>query len=658
MLFSVRASAQQRIETGFERDVNRYRWMATAHLIQEIGAWRMSVDNRFTSDAFILFSDRLSFRDENVLAWRVDRGFAGGFGAVMRGRSLWYSQSRVFSQAIYGGMHYADGSRWSIEPAVGMAWDRRPGVTLEGEPPLRTDVGPAFGVRAAWTPPPINDYRLDLAADGSWQFINPRRGRGLHVDGTVARRFDDVRISTVIDYSNYRRDAYQAVSFLNRTTPTDRLSETVEATASDTLRIGLETEAPLYRGIRLIGRTDFRANNRRIRTLRAPDDALYFDTAFNRRMIDGRIGLGYGTGDEGDLMMQIAAEAGAEVERRRLTNRDELPAAQASQKTNLLRQADYDEGMIALHARGRAAVGRFVFDVDGSSSIVRHDTPELNLDDRDEVYHNGQFGARMRFSRYVTAEARFLGTYYHTVYLNAARSAENNIRRSLRLRPALHWTPSERTRVRVGSELRATYTVHDFSLPGRRAADQSARELRYEAEAEHRIGGGMSIFAEGSLSDLRLGRLLWDEFAEIPFDTLRTYSGWVGLQVQTRRGITGVVGARVFIRTDFDRSTTVRYPVVDEEGTVRLDENGEVLRTSITRPGRSWIEQIGPTCSITWPIRGLSTLRLDGWLNVQHVRRRLYGELPDDDAARIRSAGRSGDRKIIPNLSMVAMWRL
>ena len=44
----------------------------------------------------------------------------------------------------------------------------------------------------------------------------------------------------------------------------------------------------------------------------------------------------------------------------------------------------------------------------------------------------------------------------------------------LRLRPSIEWTPSRLTRVRLTSEVRATYTTEDFMLPGRRSSDQSA----------------------------------------------------------------------------------------------------------------------------------------------------------------------------------------
>lgn len=648
--------AVRRIETGFERDVNRYRWTGNALLREQIGNWRLLLDNRFMSDAFELFNGRLRFRDENRLGWIVDRPINGRFSARARGRALWYTQSRVFSQQIYGGLRFQARPDLWIEPAVGFAWDRRPGVgTGSSEIPLRADLGPAYGTRLAWTPPPLHDYHVRLEADGSWQVINPRRGRAVRLDGAVSRNFDEARLRSTVRYSNYRRDAYQAVSFLNRPDQSNRLSETVEATTSDTLAAGLHMEAPLVRGFRMTGRADFGANNRFIEALRTPADALFFDTAFNRRSFDGEVGIAYS--NENNVMVHLAARRGAETERRRLTNHDDLPDTQAAQKSGLLQQADYDQGLFALQARSHATLGRMAFSFDGSSSILRHDTPESNLDDRDELYHNGQMGALLKLSRYIQADVKLLGTYYHTVYLDAERSAENNVQRSLRLRPAFEWTPSTHTRIRLTSEIRATYTVHDFVLPGRRASDQSAREMRYDADVEHRFAPGLTGFFTGSYSDLHLGRLMWDSFAEIPFDTLRTYSGWLRLQVRTETQITAEVGFRFFVRRDFDRSTTIRYNRRGENGEVLTGSDGSPLQSSITRPGRSWIEQVGPTCSITWPLRGLSTLRLDGWLNVQHVRRRLYGGLPEGSAEIIEEAGRRGDRLIIPNVSLTTAWK-
>ena len=55
---------------------------------------------------------------------------------------------------------------------------------------------------------------------------------------------------------------------------------------------------------------------------------------------------------------------------------------------------------------------------------------------------------------------------------------------------------------------------------------------------------------------------------------------------------------------------------------------------------------------------GGSTLRLDGWLNLQRVHHRLYGTLPDASADAIRDAARRGTRTLIPNLALSIDWRL
>ncbi len=649
-----RAQPLKQFSAGFERDVNRYRWSADLQVGQRFGAWDVALANRFSSDAFILFADELSFRDENRLVWRAGRPLGARFALRFHGEAAWFSLSRVFTQATYAGLRFAPRPDVWVEPMAGVAWDQRPGALIEAgrEASLRTDAGPAFGVRLGAAPPPLNGYRLTAEGEGSWQLINPRRARAIRLGGRAERTFETTRFSSEVRVSSFRRDAYQAVSFLNRNTPTNRLSETVEATTSDTLMAALELDTPLFRGIRLRTRLNAALNSRLVRTLRAPAEVLFFDTDFDRQSFDLESGVRYETPD---VEARLGLQVGAEVERRILANREALPTAQAAQKTDLLRQADFDRGYVTFLGRARANLTGFLaLNFDGTASVLRHDTPEVNPDDRDEVFYNGSFGALFRLSRYLRAEVRLFGSYFHTVYLRAERSAENNVQRSLRLRPAVTWTPSPRTQMRLGSEVRATYTVDDFVLPGRRPSDQSAREMRYNLDAEHDFGSGVQVWATGSLSELRLGRFLSDRFAEIPFDTLRTYSGWVRLRTGHR--LTAEIGLRFFIRSDFDRATTVRYARVDADGNPIRDEAGNPLTATITRPGRERIEQTGPTFALEWPMRRRSTLRLDGWLTIQHVRQRLYGGLPEGLEDRIRRAGQRGVRTLIPNLSVTMLW--
>lgn len=612
--------------------------------------WEFAVTNRFQSDAFILFTNQLQFRDQNLLNWFVARPSAATVTPRFRGRTFWFGQSRVFTQTLYGGVRITPRPFAWVEPVIGAAWDQRPGAPQpDGTSPLRTDAGPALGARLYYEPPPKPTYRVRLLGDGAWQAITPRRGYHARVAGFAERLFETTRLASRLRMASVRRDTYQAVSILNRDTPP---SETIEATTSDTLEVGVDLEMPVYRRLRLTSRLDFTINNRFIRGPRASEEVLFFETDFNRRAIDAEVALLY---TKQQVTARLALQGSATTEERQLANRDALPPAEAAQKINLLRQADYDEGAFGLIANLRSPIGRrAVVTFDGSSRILRHDTPEVNRDDRDEIYHNAELGAIFFLSRYLEMDVKMFGSFYHTVYLKAERSAENTKQRSLRLRPTIRWKPSPRTRIRVGTEVRATYTVDDFVLPGRRPSDQSAREIRYAAEVEHDLPSGPRLMATGSYSDLRLGRLLWGDFAEIPFDTLRTYSAW--LHVQTGQRIIADVGLRIFIRTDFDRSTSVRYRRLDAAGNVLRDENGQVLTGRISRPGRQWIEQIGPTASIMWSMNGASMVRLDGWLNVQHIRWQLYGDLPEASADEIIRAAERGTRKVIPNLLLTVVW--
>ena len=649
------AQSLRRLETDFERDINRYRWFSGVTVQQTVSNRVLQISNRFSSDAFILFNDLLSFRDENILNWALSPTSGKRTSLAFRGNLAAFSQSRVLSQQAYGTLAFSVRDLVDIEPGIGIALDQRPGAsTTSGKAPLRRDIGPAIATLIALRPTDAGGYTLQMDATGNLQLITPRRGRQLRMNGRAERLFDTTRFASTVFYSNVRRDAYQSVSFLNRDAAITPLSETIEATTSDTLNIGLELDAPIAPWLQLSNRIDFTSNNRRIRTLRTPEESLFFDTDFNRRRIDVSIGLDVNTRR---WVSRLSLEGTTEVETRQLTNREDVPAIQATQKADLLEQADYDRSIIGVRFQNRGFLSRnLVMQLETSANILRHDTPESNQDDRDESFLSAEVQLEYKMSRFVTLQVDVFGTYYHTVYLKARRSAENNVQRSLRFRPAIEWTPTERTYLRVRSGVRATYTVDDFVLEGRRPTDQSARELQYDGEFRQDLGNDFVLSATGGLSDLRLGRFLSDSFAEIPFDTLQTYNGWVRLQ--SGKTIRTEIGMRVFVRTDFERATSVQYRRIDEAGALVFDASGNVVRSTITRPGRRWIEQIGPTIAISWIMSKGSQFRVNGWLNIQRIRQRLYGDLPEGLSEHIRAEARRGTTRTIPNLSVSVLWNL
>ena len=633
------------LEGGFERDVNRYRWTAGLTSRTRVGPWQVDLVNRYRSDAFLLFDDRLSFRDENRTRYSATTARdTKTSGAVIHGAADWYSLSRVFRQDVWGGYRFWPESRIWVEPAVGFALDARPGFGADAlSAPVRTDAGPGAGVRFGVPTADFGGYLTRAEGVAQIQRTAPRTGSVLRTLFDAERTFDKTRLRTRLAGSSVRRDAYQAASFLNRDDAIGRQTETVESTRSDTLSVGIDIESQLARPFWMTASLDVGANSRNVETLRAPADALFFDSAFRRRTVEATMAARW---EEARSRARLAVTAGAEVERRRLTNADDLPSAQASQKLNLLRQADNERGYLSLQGTLDTEVRQgWTVHLDGSANILRHDTPEVNPDDRDELLYNAVAGTRVRIREGLELTAQVFGSWFHTVYIKSIRSAENSVQRSIRYRPGLQWRPGPRTRVRLTSEVRATYTVDDFVLAGRRPTDQAAREMRYEFEGEHQVRSGLRLLVTGSVSDLQLGRFLDDVFAEIPFDTLRTASAWA--RVQTGGNVQAELGVRVFIRTDFDRAASVRYSIPGTD-----DEN------VISRMGRQRIDQMGPTMAVVWPMRQNAYLRLDGWATLQTVSHRLYGDLPEGSADLIRRAASRGKRTIIPNLALTMRWGL
>ncbi len=278
-------------------------------------------------------------------------------------------------------------------------------------------------------------------------------------------------------------------------------------------------------------------------------------------------------------------------------------------------------------------------------AYLRLDTPDANADDRDEAFASGRLGAEWRVSPRLVVDVQAFGSDYHTVYLRAARSGENSRQRALRLRPGATWTPRVGTRARLEGEVRATYTRDDFRLPGRPPSDQSAREQRLNLDAEHAFAPTLRLYATATASDLRLGRLLPDRFAEVPFDTVRTYDAHVRLVAQ--RAWRAELGVRIFYRTDYSPAITTRFPRADG------------ATAAVTRPGVTWLRQLGPTASLSIPIgaRG-SSVELSGWYAIQQQAARLYGRLDEANERAILKAASDAPARLLPRVTFGVVWRL
>ncbi|MYH07591.1 MAG: hypothetical protein F4146_03365 [Rhodothermaceae bacterium] len=100
--------------TGFARELNQYRWNSAIAWSAEVARWQLDLTNRFLSDAYIQFDNRLRFRDENRLQFRAFRPFGSRYGTSIRGDLDWFGSGRASSQALLGGVQIRPVSKLPI----------------------------------------------------------------------------------------------------------------------------------------------------------------------------------------------------------------------------------------------------------------------------------------------------------------------------------------------------------------------------------------------------------------------------------------------------------------------------------------------------------------------------------------------------------------
>jgi hypothetical protein len=148
---------------------------------------------------------------------------------------------------------------------------------------------------------------------------------------------------------------------------------------------------------------------------------------------------------------------------------------------------------------------------------------------------------------------------------------------------------------------------------------------------------------QGSRSELRIGKLIWKGFREVPIDTLITYDGTMEI-ARKRAGTEIAVGMRVYHKTDFLIRATQSIPL----------GNGTVSRTAT---GQLTTAQYGPQVRILFPFGRGQEIQIRGWYQIQKTWTDLYTTYPAELRAAFVRAERTPVTRVFPNLDMTVRFR-
>ncbi|MEN9839337.1 MAG: hypothetical protein RL177_816, partial [Bacteroidota bacterium] len=575
LFLSLSASAQSlQGETQFSRQLEAIQWRQLSTFAASSSFFDLTVSNRLGSRFFLLNDRAQNIQNDRQTDVSLSGWMSPSVAVAADVRSFEFTSTRTRQDVALAGIEVRPVKPLFVRTQFGIMSDARNRAA---------DQGFIYGIKA-WTSElnPGEGLYLTPSLFMEVADIQPRRYVTTRYLADMAYRTKDVQMSASVQHGLSRREGYANSSFLNTAD-----SEYIESVRIDTTSIRFQTRFPITR--RWAGDIEVDALNqvRMVDNRNLPDDdaAPLYNSRTLRQAVDTRVRISA----DGDRLRSVFGMAvGVGIRNSRLTDTEGLPADQVRRRAELLTNSNFNQNRFELFTTQDLRITRnHDMSIFASSAILRYDTPETNPDDRDELTLLFRTVNRMRLAPGFEAAITTAGEAYHYVYLFSERSIENNWRRSIRLMPEFTWTPVAALTWRNVFLIRANYTVEDYELEGRAKNDQSARELMLFSDIDWRFLPEWSIRTHVSRSELRIGKLIWKGFREVPIETLITYDGTMEL-ARKRGGTELAVGVRMYHKTDFLIRATQSIPL----------GNGSVSRTAT---GQLTTAQFGPLVRILFP---------------------------------------------------------
>lgn len=621
-------------ESQFRRQLDSFFWNYSTTFARKTQNYAVFFSNNFNSRLNLFDGEVRNMQDENRALLFFDSGLSSRFGITGEANAYRFSNTNVKQDYILGGLSYRPDEVITIKGLAGFMRDERNRLS---------DSGFMAGLRVDTEPFYAGDFLIRSSLYADYADISPRTYQTYRIN--TESQFDIENFAMLADLQLARniRESYQASSFFNRET-----SDFTEAVKTDTTGLQIRAVFPLFDVLEARLDMGFLNNNRTVTNNPLTDDIeqTLFDTRILRQSFNLRFQatLPY---ENSRFSLGLAYTVGGRDAR--LINTDDLSDDQARRRTEILQNSNFDQTRFELFTVNNIWIGtRNTTTVSGNISIMNYDTPAINKDDRDELFLQGRLSNEHRFSEFFRTRITLAGESVHTVYLFAERSIENNRRQSIRLLPEYTWDPFSWLQIRQQLLVRANYTVEDFEVPGRPKNDQVSREFAINTQADINVAREWWLELSASRSELRIGRLLWDEFREIPTDTLITYNARA-MVTHRSGGLITSVGMRYHLKLDFlPRATIVAEDVL---------EDGSVVQRTRSAPGKQRTFQWGPMVQMRLPLYSRNELLVNGWYQMQGIRQKLYTVYPEEFRDLFERAERNVRRRTFPNVEITARFR-
>ena len=588
------ADSSLRVNTAsvlFDRNLNTYNWIGRAAIdTTGPGGVHVGLLQQYSSNVIEFQGGnpqslpKLQSAQENLsLALRAPA--SGSAAGAFQWTSFSYSDNKgtglnnVSSENVLGGVALSPWPWIALTPMAGYRWDAQAGIRDRGMTYMAEAVVPSLDA---------DGYMLSGSARFRQDNLAPRSLLG-----------DFAHVTAEKVFSPYARDSIDVGVNRNRHEFYDPADSMIESrteqvfTFADRLDYDLDPSVASSFFVAIYGRgldKDLRNWNAVL------PQAAPFNTHIDEFRLDSWAQTGYRSADgRTSAWLRLSYSERSEI------HSAKEPGGARGALDSLWSQSNAQEHLNDNTARYTQLSGAAVIpvsgsdrvDLTGSVGILRYDTPSaLNVEDRDELLVALSLSTWHRVSRTLDLGIVLGGSIDHLVYLLSERSANNNFNRVLRLSPRTVFRPAEGFTSLNAVEVLANYTVYDFEQVLPSVKSFSYRQFAWldstSIDLTHRIG--FDFFAYWRVYDR--GQLEWTQFKEVLQNEASELTYAVQCRVAPAVRTLFAVGLRYFGQTNYAYT----------EGVRRVD---------------SFLNSIGPTCSIAWEPGAHSRLTFDGWYQRQ-----------------------------------------
>ncbi len=219
---------------------------------------------------------------------------------------------------------------------------------------------------------------------------------------------------------------------------------------------------------------------------------------------------------------------------------------------------------------------------------LKYDTPSKeNFDDRDELLSIGRILYEHQYNSFLRIFVNLEGSLNKIVYLYAERSANNNIKRTLKLSSGGAFSSGNLTSTN-SAEVSANYTVFKYEDLNPNYRSYSFRQFAFRDSSQYKINSSINFLLNGYIKLSEQGDFKWSEFTSKPLRYLQEIYTDPKFTYNYLGFVLGI-GARYFSLSTYD------------------------YKNGLNKNKVSLYESIGPLAEITYLVADRISIRLMSW---------------------------------------------